>query len=85
VQKLNLGRISVRGDKTVIRVPPDTDLNTGLKRLMAMGVRIESVNPLRQTLEDYFMRELKGQERPADTESRPGPTMLANSSREEKS
>jgi ABC-2 type transport system ATP-binding protein len=85
VKKLDLGKVWARGDKTVITIPPDTDLNTGLKRLMAMGVKIESVNPLRQTLEDYFMSELKGHEMRTDRESLPGDTMLANSHREETS
>lgn len=59
VRKLCLGNLATRGDKTIITMPPDIELNESLKRLMAVGVVIEAVNPLQQTLEDYFMRELK--------------------------
>ena len=82
IQKLNLGMVSARGDKTVITMPLDIDLNTSLKRLMAVGVSIEAVNPLRQTLEDYFMRELKGGERPAGKNPGPGHRMFAETSKE---
>ncbi len=83
IRTLDLGRISTRGDKVVIAMPPDVDLNAGLKRLMALGVSIEAVNPLRQTLEDYFMRELKGGEHPVV--KGPGQRMLAGSSKEKAS
>ena len=83
VAKLDLGKTSTRGDKTVITIPAEADINTSLKRLMAIGVRIEAVNPFRQTLEDYFMMELKGQHhRPAERR-RPGPRFYATSSKED--
>ncbi len=82
IRKLNLGMVSARGGKTVITMPPDSDLNTSLKRLIAMGVSIEAVNPLRQTLEDYFMRELKGGEGPAVKTPGPGHRMFAGTSKE---
>jgi ABC-2 type transport system ATP-binding protein len=82
VRKLALGRLSVRGDKTVITMPPETDLNEALKRLMAVGVIIEAVNPLRQTLEDYFMRELKAGEPPRIRKSGPEHRLFAETSKE---
>jgi ABC-2 type transport system ATP-binding protein len=56
---LGLGRLSAKGDATVVTLPPEADLNDGLRKLMAAGARVESVQPLRQTLEDYFLRELR--------------------------
>jgi ABC-2 type transport system ATP-binding protein len=82
IRKLGLGKVSARGDKTVITMAPDIDLNESLRRLMAVGVVIEAVNPLRQTLEDYFMRELKEGERSAVTESGPRYKMFAETSKE---
>jgi ABC-type multidrug transport system ATPase subunit len=82
VKKISLGKTSTRGDKTVIALPPEYDLNTSLKQLIALGVRIESVNPLRQTLEDYFVRELKEQGRPPGGGRGSERTFLARSSKE---
>jgi ABC-2 type transport system ATP-binding protein len=82
VKKISLGKTSTRGDKTVITLPPEYDLNTSLKRLLALGVRIESVNPLRQTLEDYFMRELREEDRRAGGDPGSERPFLARSSKE---
>jgi ABC-2 type transport system ATP-binding protein len=82
IRKLGLGKLSTRGDKTVITMPPDVDLNESLKRLMAVGVAIEAVNPLQQTLEDYFMRELKQGESPVAAESDTDHRMFAETSKE---
>jgi ABC-2 type transport system ATP-binding protein len=78
--KLSLGGLSTRGEKTVITMTPETDLNAGLKQLLSLGVRIESVNPVRQTLEGYFMKELTASDQPiGECESRD--TLLAGSSK----
>ena len=82
IRKLGLGKPSTRGDKTIITMPPDTDLNGSLKRLMAVGVVIEAVNPLRQTLEDYFMRELRLGETSSIANSAPEHKTFAETSKE---
>jgi ABC-2 type transport system ATP-binding protein len=81
ISKLGLGRISTRGDKTIITMPARGDLNSGLKRLMALGVWVEAVSPLRHTLEDYFMRELEGRGYRAPLRRWPGQRSLAGTSK----
>ena len=71
VRKLGLGKVSTRGDKTLVLMPPEADLNSTLNRLMTLGVRIEAVTPVRQTLEDYFLHQLK--RNGLQPETRPGP------------
>jgi ABC-2 type transport system ATP-binding protein len=82
LRKLGLGKVSARGEKTVITMPPDTALNESLKRLMAVGVVIEAVNPVRQTLEDYFMRELEEGVSSGSAKSGPERKMFAETSKE---
>jgi ABC-2 type transport system ATP-binding protein len=82
VRKLSLGKVSTRGDKTVVVMPPETDLNTSLNHLITLGVRIEAVTPLRQTLEDYFMRQLKYNGFRSGKVPGPGHRFLARSSKE---
>jgi ABC-2 type transport system ATP-binding protein len=57
-RQLGLGPVSQRGDKTVVRLDPDADINGAVGTLIASGARIEAVVPQRQTLEDYFMGEV---------------------------
>jgi ABC-2 type transport system ATP-binding protein len=82
IGKMSLGRLSVRGDKTVITMPPGIELNESLRRLMTLGVTIEAVNPLRQTLEDYFVSQLKGGGQTPATEPVPKHRMFAETSKE---
>jgi ABC-2 type transport system ATP-binding protein len=56
---LGLGEITVRGDKVVIALGPDADVSRAVGVLLASGAKVTAVIPHRQTLEDYFMNEVK--------------------------
>jgi hypothetical protein len=51
------------GDRTVVRVAEEDDLNGAITRLISAGARISSVVPMRLTLEDYFLSHVGGPER----------------------
>ena len=55
VRQLGFAQVSQRGDKVVVRLNPDADINEALSVLMASGARIIAAVPQAQTLEDYFM------------------------------
>jgi ABC-2 type transport system ATP-binding protein len=82
VRKLGLGKVSTRGDKTLILMSPETDLNSSINRLMSLGMGIEAVTPVHPTLEDYFMRELKHNGLQPETRQGTGQRLLAASSKE---
>jgi ABC-2 type transport system ATP-binding protein len=50
---------TIRGDKTVVTLSPDDNVNRVVGDLITSGARIFAVVPQRQTLEDYFMREVE--------------------------
>ena len=54
-KQLGLGQVSQRGDRVVVRLSPDADINGALNVLMRSGARIVAAVPQAQTLEDYFM------------------------------
>jgi ABC-2 type transport system ATP-binding protein len=54
-KQLGLGQVSQRGDRVVVRLSPDADINGALNVLMTSGARIVAAVPQAQTLEDYFM------------------------------
>lgn len=56
---LGLGGIAKRGEKTVLSLKPDADVNRAVGILIASGATISAVIPQRQTLEDYFMSEVE--------------------------
>ncbi|HVP56476.1 MAG TPA: ABC transporter ATP-binding protein [bacterium] len=53
---------SALGDKTVVTVAHQAEINLAIMRLVAAGARVAAVLPLRGTLEDYFMRQVVGGE-----------------------
>jgi ABC-2 type transport system ATP-binding protein len=67
--RLGVGTISRRGGKTVVTVDSGANVNSVINDLISAGGRISSVVPLRQTLEAYFMCQIRARER----ESEPKP------------
>ena len=55
---LGLTDVSALGDRTVIHVAHEDQLNGTISRLIAAGARIAAVLPMRLTLEDYFMNQI---------------------------
>jgi len=73
IRRLGLGRVEEKAGKTVIRLGPEEDTGEAIKTISGLGGKVSSVVPQRQTLEDYFMRnvapgkaEEAGQACPAD-------------------
>ncbi len=56
---LGLGEVTKRGEKIVISLTPDADVNRAVGVLLASGAKISAVIPQRQTLEDYFMSQVQ--------------------------
>lgn len=54
-RQLGFGQVSQRGDRVVVRLNPDADINEALRIMMTSGARVIAVVPQAQTLEDYFM------------------------------
>lgn len=54
------------GEKTIIRVAEEDDLNGAITSLISAGARISSVVPMRLTLEDYFLSQIGSGERRSD-------------------
>ena len=50
--------VAVAGDRYVIDLPPDGRPEETLRELTAAGATLVSLNPLRETLEDVFIREV---------------------------
>jgi ABC-2 type transport system ATP-binding protein len=48
------------GEKAVINVAHQDEVNVAIMRLVAAGARVTAVIPLRTTLEDYFMSQIAG-------------------------
>ena len=65
-RQLGAGTVSNRGGKTVVTVSSGTDVNSVINDLIGLGGRISSVVPLRQTLEDYFMTQIRDRERESE-------------------
>jgi ABC-2 type transport system ATP-binding protein len=59
IKKLGLSDVSESGDRIVVRLGPDADVNRAISDLIASGAKIFAVIPQRQTLEDYFMKEVE--------------------------
>jgi ABC-2 type transport system ATP-binding protein len=59
VRGMGLSCTPHRGNKAVVEVAPDADVNAVIVRLMAAGGRISSVVPVRESLEEYFMRHIR--------------------------
>ncbi len=57
-RSLGLVNVSGLGEKTVIAVRPDDDINCTINRLIACGAKISAVVPVRLSLEDYFMTQI---------------------------
>lgn len=49
------------GDRVVVRVGEEDDLNGAITKLIGAGARIASVVPMRLTLEDYFLSQIGGE------------------------
>jgi hypothetical protein len=50
--------LSVAGDRYVIDLPPDARPEELLRELTAAGAALVSLNPVRETLEDVFIRRV---------------------------
>ena len=50
--------LTIAGDRYVIDLPPDGRPEEMLRELTAAGATLVSVNPLRETLEDVFVRRV---------------------------
>ena len=50
--------LAVAGDRYVIELPPDGRPEETLRELSAAGAAMVSLNPLRETLEDVFVRRV---------------------------
>jgi ABC-2 type transport system ATP-binding protein len=61
---LGLGGVTRRGEKIVLSLKPDADVSRAVGVLIASGATISAVIPQRQTLEDYFMGELRARDYP---------------------
>jgi ABC-2 type transport system ATP-binding protein len=48
------------GDKTVVTVPHQAEVNAAILDLVAAGARVAAVVPRRATLEDYFLSQISG-------------------------
>jgi ABC-2 type transport system ATP-binding protein len=62
-RRLGPYRLTAGPDSLVITLEPDTDRNRVIQDLISSGGRVESVVPIRQTLEDYFMQLISGERR----------------------
>jgi ABC-2 type transport system ATP-binding protein len=58
VRALGLSDNAGLGDKTVVHVAQEADLNSAITALISAGGRITSVVPMRLTLEDYFLSQI---------------------------
>jgi ABC-2 type transport system ATP-binding protein len=59
-RSLGLANVASAGEKTIVNVAYEEDLNGTITKLIAAGARISAVAPMRLTLEDYFMSEIAG-------------------------
>jgi hypothetical protein len=50
--------LSVAGDRYVIELPPDGHPEEMLRELTSAGAALVSLNPVRETLEDVFVRRV---------------------------
>ena len=50
--------LTIAGDRYVIDLPPDGPPEETVRELVAAGATLISVNPLRETLEDVFVRRV---------------------------
>jgi ABC-2 type transport system ATP-binding protein len=57
-RRVGFDSVSQRGDKTVVKLSPEADVNQAVGKLITSGAKIVAVVPQRQTLEDYFMGEV---------------------------
>jgi len=57
---LGFAGASSLGDKTVVNVAHQDEVNGAIMKLAAAGARVVAVIPLRATLEDYFMSQIAG-------------------------
>ncbi len=49
------------GDRVRVEVPAESDVNTVLGILLRGGVKVQSVNPIKMSLEDYFLARIAGE------------------------
>jgi ABC-2 type transport system ATP-binding protein len=59
LRQMGLPESGQTGSKAVVRIAAGTDINVIISSLIAQGGRVESVIPVRESLEDYFMRHIK--------------------------
>jgi ABC-2 type transport system ATP-binding protein len=57
---LGLASVSAVGEKTIVNVGHEDELNRTITTLMSAGARVSAVIPMRLTLEDYFMSQVSG-------------------------
>jgi ABC-2 type transport system ATP-binding protein len=59
IRRLGAGSVEVKAGSVVLRLGPHVDLDRVLRAISELGGRVLSVVPQRQTLEDYFMRNIE--------------------------
>jgi ABC-2 type transport system ATP-binding protein len=71
VAELTAGATRVRrvGDELGLVLPPDADVDAWLQRAHAVGAKVITVEPRRETLEDLFLREVATADAKAATET----------------
>jgi ABC-2 type transport system ATP-binding protein len=63
-------RVRRVGDELSLTLPADTDVDAWIARAHAAGAKVIEVAPRHETLEDLFMRQVAGAERPAEERAR---------------
>jgi ABC-2 type transport system ATP-binding protein len=68
------------GDGVRLELPAGTDVDTVLAAALGAGAHVLSVNPIKMSLEDYFLARTQGAGKPLDA-ARPGEQAMARTDR----
>jgi ABC-2 type transport system ATP-binding protein len=63
-------RVRRVGDELSLTLPADADVDAWIARAQAAGAKVVAVAPRHETLEELFMRQVAGAERPAEERAR---------------
>ncbi len=64
-----MGSVVRAGEQVRLEVPLESDVPAILDRILRSGARIISVNPVKASLEDYFMTQVEGRNSKRETEN----------------
>jgi ABC-2 type transport system ATP-binding protein len=59
IRQMGIAGVEDKGGRTLVRLAPHENLSAVIKSISGAGGRVMSVIPHRQTLEDYFMRNVE--------------------------